>query len=50
MYTATCQPIPIPPPPRPDSELPAAIGISRPVLADILVAAAKAAGATYSCC
>jgi naringenin degradation protein FdeE len=47
MYTAAGDPIPVPPPPRPPTDLPAAIGIYRPVLAEILTGAATAAGATF---
>ncbi|GGM94731.1 hypothetical protein GCM10011609_35240 [Lentzea pudingi] len=46
MYTEDGQAIPVPPPPRPDTDLPASIGIYRPTLSEILVRAASAAGAT----
>ncbi|NUR83370.1 MAG: hypothetical protein HOY71_04695, partial [Nonomuraea sp.] len=47
IYLADGDPIPIPPPPRPDTDLPAAVTIYRPALSDILVGAAKKAGATF---
>ncbi|GGL47054.1 FAD-dependent oxidoreductase [Nocardia jinanensis] len=47
MYFANGDPIPVPPPPRPDTRLPAAVNIYRPALSDILVRAAKSAGARF---
>ena len=47
IYTATGDLIPVPPPPRPDTDLPAMVGIYRPALSEILVGAAKAAGANF---